>query len=183
MSDLLDRVNSEMDPLSKLVSKIPGFSGYVDRENRRKADKILREFIANSYEAQYKRLSGLQQDLISHMEIEFLDDIERAAIKIRQFIDRVRTAAYGYSGFFDAVKVNKEELDAVYKHDLELMEMGDVLTRAVDTIETSMGTDGLPAAIRNLIGVAQAVLDAYNQRAELLMGTQDTTSTPAPEVK
>jgi hypothetical protein len=40
-----------------------------------------------------------------------VDDLEGAAIKLRQFIDRVRTASYGYAGFFDAVKVRSEELD------------------------------------------------------------------------
>lgn len=182
MDDLLNRVNEEMDPLTKLVSKIPGFSGYIDRENRRKADKILREFIANKYEAQYRRVSSLQQDFISSLEFDHLDDVERAAIKIRQFIDRIRTAAYGYSGFFDAVKVNEAELDTVYRHDLALMDMSDQLERAVDNVETSMATEGLPAAIRNLIGIAQSVLDEYNLRAELLMGRRDETPDTASTV-
>jgi len=174
MSDLFDQVTGDMDILKKLMSKIPGFSGYIERSNRRSADKILREFIANRYEEEYRRISGLQREFVANLELDYLDDVEAAAIKVRQFIDRVRTAAYGYSGFFDAVKVDAEKLEVVYKHDQMMLDMGDELSRSIDNVETSIGTDGLPASIRHLVATAQSVLDVYNKRAELLMGGGDT---------
>ena len=107
MSDLFNRITEDQDIFRKLLSKIPGFSGYVERENRRAADKILRETIADRYEELWKRVSSLQTDLISSGGLEYIDDMERAAIKIRQFIDRIRHASYGYSTFFNATKVNE----------------------------------------------------------------------------
>ena len=71
-------------------------------------------------------------------------------LKIRQFIDRIRHASYGYSPFFNATKVKEEELTAVYEFDLALLENVDIVGRGVDNVETSIGTDGLPAAIRHL---------------------------------
>ena len=65
MSDFFDKVTEDRDPLKKLLSKIPGFKGYVERGDRRLSDKLLRETIANEYEAHYQRISGLQRDLIS----------------------------------------------------------------------------------------------------------------------
>ncbi len=35
-----------------------------------------------------------------------------------------------------------------------------------------MGTDGLPAAIRNLVSLSQDVVDAYNRREEVILATQ-----------
>ena len=104
---LFDQVTGDMDIVKKLMSKIPGFSGYIERSNRRNADKILREFIANRYEEEYRRISGLQRELVANLELDFLDDIEAASIKVRQFIDRVRTAAYGYSGFLTLLRLTK----------------------------------------------------------------------------
>jgi hypothetical protein len=43
MSDLFEKVTGAQDIFKKLASKIPGFGGYVERQNRRAADKILRE--------------------------------------------------------------------------------------------------------------------------------------------
>ncbi len=170
MSDLFERVTGDQDIFKKLLSKIPGFSGYIERSNRRQADQILRQAVAQRYEDQWQRISGLQRDLISTGGIAYVDDMEAAAIKLRQFIDRVRTASYGYSGFFDAVKINEEELAQVYQYDLALLDAADELKNAVDNVETSMGTDGLPAAIRHLTAIAQQSVDAYNRRSEVMIG-------------
>jgi hypothetical protein len=172
MSDLFDQVKSDRDIFSRILSKIPGFSGYIERNNRRASDKLLRQVVADRFSEQWQRISGLQRDLVSSGDISLVDDLEGAAIKLRQFIDRVRTGAYGYAGFFDAVKVNEAELAQIYQYDLSLLEMVDETKNAVDNVETSIGTDGLQASIRNLTNVAQKAVAAYNRRGEVIQGTQ-----------
>jgi hypothetical protein len=170
MSDLFNRITDDQDVIRKLLSKIPGFSGYIERENRRASDKLLRDGVADRFEQQWQRVSALQTELISSGGIEYIDDLERAAIKIRQFVDRIRHASYGYSPFFDAVKVGEDELAKVYEYDLSLLNSVDELGQAVDNVETSIGSDGLPASIRHLVSIAQQSVDAFNLRAEVLMG-------------
>jgi len=170
MSDLFGRITDNQDVIRKLLSKIPGFNGYIERENRRASDKLLREAIADRFEQQWQRISALQTELISTGGIMFVDDLERAAIKVRQFVDRIRHASYGYAPFFDAVKIREEELAKVYEYDLTLLNSVDEVGRAVDNVETSIGTDGLPASIRNLTSLAQQAVDAFNLRSEVLMG-------------
>ena len=106
MSDLFEKVTGDQDIFKKLASKIPGFSGYIERSNRRAADKLLRETIADRFEELWQRISALQTDFISQGELQYIDYLERCAIKIRTFIDKIRRASYGYSGFFYATKVN-----------------------------------------------------------------------------
>jgi hypothetical protein len=175
MSDIFGKVTADQDVIRKLLGKIPGFSGYIERENRRASDKIVREFIANHFEEQWKRISSIQRDLISQGSIEYVDDVEQASLKLRQFIDRVKTAAYGYAPFFDAVKVNQNELEAVYLYDGAMLAKEDDLTRAIDNLETTVGSDGLPAAIRNLVTVTQQCLDAFNKRSEVMKGVTGTS--------
>lgn len=170
MSEIFDNVSSDRDAIKKLFSKIPGFKGYIEREDRRSSDKILRETIDRDYEAQYQRISSLQRDMISQGGLAYIDDLENAAIKIRQFIDRVKTASYGYAGLFDALKIKEEELENIYKYDLTLLEHVDVLSGAIDNVESSLGTDGLPASIRHLITTSQEVLDAFNKRSDAMKG-------------
>jgi len=170
MSDLFDRVTDDRDVFKKLLAKLPGFKGYFERQDRRASDKILREAIANRFEELWQRVSELQRDLISQGQIEFIDDLEGAAIKLRQFIDRVRTAAYGYAGFFDPVKVREDELAQVYQYDLAMLESADVVDRAIGNVEASIGTDGLPAAIRNLRNASAQAVETFNRRSEVLIG-------------
>jgi hypothetical protein len=176
MSDLFDRVTADQDIFKKIFSKIPGFSGYIERQNRRASDKLLRESVANHFEQLWQRISSVQKDLISQGNIEYIDDLEAPAIKLRQFIDRVRTASYGYSGFFDAIKINEEELSQVYQYDYTLLQLEDVVSRAIDNVETSIGSDGLPAAIRNLTNTARQCVEAFDKRTEVMIGVSGTTS-------
>ena len=169
MDDILERVTGESDFIKKILGKLPGFQGYVEREDRRNADKLLRESIAERFENLWRRISSLQKEAISNGEIEKIDDLESSAIKLRQFIDRVKTASYGYAGFFDVIKVNTEELNAIYQYDLQMLELEDEISRAVDNVETSFGTDGLPAAIRHLTTLSQSCLDIFNQRKEVIV--------------
>lgn len=168
MSDLFETVTGDQDFFKKLASKIPGFKGYIERSNRRAADKILRETVAERFEELWQRISALQTDFIDQGELMYVDDLEKAAIKLRTFIDKIRRASYGYSGFFDAVKVNEEELARVYEYDNAMFELVDEVSRAIDHVEASMGTDGLPASIRNLVAKAQDCINVFNRRDEVM---------------
>jgi hypothetical protein len=168
MGDIFDKVVSEQDVFKKILSKLPGFKGYFERSDRRAADKLLREMISDHYQKQWSRLSGIQRDLVNAGKIELLDDVETASIKLRTFIDKVKTAAYGYAGFFDAVKIKEDDLAQVYQFDLTLLTLLDSVTSAIDNLEASIDTDGMPAAIRNLVQKTQDSLDAFDKRAELM---------------
>src|SRR5574338_1081280 len=169
MRDILGRIRQDQDVFGKLLGKLPGFSGYFDREQRRSADKLLRETVASRYEEQWRRVSSVQRDMLSQGGLAYVDDMEGAAIKLRQFVDRVRTASYGYSGFFDAVKVNSKELEVLYQYDLWMVSLADEIGRAIDNVEASIGTDGLPAAIRHLTRLGQESVEAFNKRSQAIL--------------
>jgi hypothetical protein len=174
MGNLFDRVTGDQDFVKKLGSYIPGFKGYIERQNRRAADKLLRESVADRFEELWKRTSALQTDLISQGGIAFIDDMERAAIQLRTFIDKIRTATYGYSGFFDAVKINEEELTRLYDFDTAFFDLAEQIGRALDNVETTLNDEaGLPAAIRNLVTLARQATETFNRRYEVITGSEE----------
>ena len=85
MSDFFEKVSSQVDPFKKLASDIPGFSGYVERQNLRDADKLLRETVARRFEEQWSRASNLQADMVSNGLFTSVDDMEKAALALRTF--------------------------------------------------------------------------------------------------
>lgn len=172
MSDIQDqifgKVTGDMDIFEKIASKIPGFKGYIERQHRRDSDKLLRDTIFNRFRELEAHVSTLQTEFISQGEIAYLDDLEKAAIKLRTFADRVRTAPRGYSSLFEAVKINEEELKRIYAFDAALLEKADEVSRAIDHIQASIGTEGLMAAIRNLQTIAAQCVETYDRREEVL---------------
>ena len=173
MDDFFQKVTSQQDPFKRLASFIPGFSGYIERQNRRDADKVLRDTVARRFEEQYQRASQLQSDLVSAGKIEFVDDMEKAVIKLRMFIDKVSTAPRGYSGMFDAVKINEKELESIYQFDAAFFDLAEQVGRGLDNVEASVGDEGaLPAAIRNITSLARLAVETYNKRSEAVTGTK-----------
>jgi hypothetical protein len=168
MSDLFEKVTNAQDAFKKLASKIPGFSGYIERQNRRAADKLVRETVAARYEELYTRASALQADLVASGMLTFVDDMEKAVIKIRTFIDKIGMASYGASGLFDAVKINEPELAKLYAFDNAFFDLADQTRAALDNVEASLADEeALPAAIRNLVTLARQAVEIFEKRGEV----------------
>ncbi|HEU4745373.1 MAG TPA: hypothetical protein VFS61_09055 [Anaerolineales bacterium] len=171
MDEFFQKVTSQMDPFKSLASHIPGFKGYVERQNRRDADKLLRDTVARRFDEQWKRASQLQVDMVSQGMITYVDDMERAVLQLRTFIDKMSTAPRGYSGLFDAVKINEKELEAIYQYDAAFFDLAEQVGRALDNVEASLGDESaLPAAIRNVTSIARMAVETYNRRSEVVVG-------------
>ena len=171
MEEFFQKVTSQMDPFKSLASHIPGFKGYVERQNRRDADKLLRDTVVRRFDEQLTRASQLQVDMVSQGMIAYVDDMERAALKLRTFIDKMSTAPRGYSGLFDAVKINEKELEAIYQFDAAFFDLAEQVGRALDNVEASLADEAaLPAAIRNVTSIARMAVETYNRRSEVVVG-------------
>ncbi|HJR80834.1 MAG TPA: hypothetical protein VJ821_12225 [Anaerolineales bacterium] len=171
MDEFFQKVTSQQDPFKRLAANIPGFGGYIERQNRRDADKLLRDTVARRFEEQWKRTSQLQSDMVSNGMIAYVDDMEKAALQLRTFIDKITTAPRGYSGLFDAVKINEQELEAIYQFDAAFFDLAEQVTVALDNVEASMGDQAaLPAAIRHVTSLARLAVETYNRRAEAVTG-------------
>jgi hypothetical protein len=113
----------------------------------------------------------VQAQLVAAKQLEFVDDVETAAIKLRTFVDRVKTAPRGYAGFFDAVRINQDELDALYRYDLALLSSVEGIKLAVDGLEAAVGSEGLVNAIAKLVEVSQASNTLYDRRDEAVLAS------------
>ena len=170
MSDLFETVLNAQDGLTKLISKIPGFKGYMERASRRAADKLLRDQIALKYSELAARTSRLQVDIADAGQLDFLDDMEKVGRKLRTFTDRIKNASYGYSGFFDAVKINEKELAQIYAFDAAFFDLSDQINNGLDIVEAGIGGEGLKAAIRAVNTLARQATETYDRRYQVISG-------------
>jgi hypothetical protein len=171
MDEFFEKVKSQQDPFKRLAAIIPGFGGYIERQNRRDADKLLRETAARRFDEQWQRASQIQVDMVSQGMIQYVDDMEKAALKLRTFIDKLTNAPRGYSGMFDAVKINEKELEAIYQYDAAFFDLAEQVGRALDNVEASLGDEAaLPAAIRHVTSLARTAVETYNRRMEVVVG-------------
>ena len=123
---------SEKNFLEKLADAIPGLSGYRGRDESRETDKRLREYLGTRIDRARGALDDLKLTLVNGGELAALNDVGLLGRQLQQLGDSIRFATYGYSGIFDQMKVREAELDALYQHDLKLVEAVEALDRAVE---------------------------------------------------
>lgn len=173
--DFREKIVESLGGLEDLARKIPGYSGYKEKEMRREADKLLRDKIAAAFGAQAQRLIEIQGELVSGGKIELLEQataLEDAVRRLQTFVDRIKRASQGYAGFFDAVKVKEDQLDALYEFDDSLLSQIDAMTSAVDDVQAAIDVgEGLPTAIATAKRVAGEVNHLFSQREDVITGS------------
>jgi len=168
---LLDSIKEQMSGFEKLVAKIPGYSGYKEKELRREADHLLRDHIVNRMRSAKTLLDSLQQELIGAAKFDLLDETGSAATQIQTFIDRVRTASYGYGGLFDAVKIKEADLDRVYEFDAALVEYADRIEAAIGRAREGLEGEDSRSLILLIRDLAREANSTFDRRADVLRGT------------
>ena len=118
--DFRERIEQDENALQKLVSKLPGFGGYFEREKRRAADKLLREHLCEQVDEAVEDLEKVSSQWSHAGKLDELDDLERISGLLGRAGDKLRFADYGYTGFFDAVKIDEDDLQRFYEYDLSL---------------------------------------------------------------
>lgn len=171
MSNLFETIQSHRDPFTKLLTYIPGFSGYLERQHRREADKMLRDQVALRYGELHKRLFDIKKDMVDAGQFDLLEEIDSLGLKLNTLADRLKTASYGYAGFFDSVKINEEELAQLYAFDAAFFEIADHIDRGLDNITAAIGSEGLKSAIRAVQTLATEALQTFDKRYQVITGS------------
>jgi hypothetical protein len=165
------RIEDSRGGLESLVSKIPGYHGYKEKENRRAADKLLRDQLTKQLDEQRRRLAELQRNLLDGGGLLMVDDLDRAVTKVQKLADKIRTASYGYAGIFDAVKVKEEQLDALYTFDEGMLQQVASVQTAIDALATAIDSNGdVKSAIRAVVSAAEQAENTWRQRESAITG-------------
>jgi serine/threonine protein kinase len=169
VSDLYDQIVSNRGGLDHLTKIIPGFAGYQDRNARRTADRMLRDYLAEQLSGRINRFVSAEKDLLDNGGLSFMTKTSAVKGKLQTYRDRVKAAAPGYSGFFEAVKIDSEELEKLYSFDEAQTQYIDKITEAIDAFSTAAkANQGVAEALDALEAIADEANEAYSLREETL---------------
>ncbi|MBI4746937.1 MAG: hypothetical protein HY774_00490 [Acidobacteria bacterium] len=132
-------VNSRKNWLERLADKIPGLGDYLDRDRRREIDKVLREQVADRLRHIKTIPNNVLRDLSDNGRLFEVGPLDRILKKLDKMENRIRFATYGYSGFFDAVKIDDFELDQIYQFDLTLLDLAEIIEADANVVAAQAG--------------------------------------------
>src|SRR5208283_5952657 len=130
----LERVQGSERPLERLMLVLPGFRGYKLREQRREADRIVRSHVYELMEHTRDDLTTGLQALIDNKLTELVEPMNRLIAKTDRVAEKINHASYGYTGFFDSVRIEEPDLDRMLGYDSQLMD----LAKKVSEMTTSL---------------------------------------------
>ncbi len=169
-NDLYSRIVRERGSLEKLGEKVPGFRGYMEMSARRQADRMIRDHVASQLRQQLKRLVNIEKLLLDAGGLSHMSKTRSAKTKFQTFIDRIASDTAGYSGFFDAVKIDEDDLAVVYSFDAALLDYVTKFSTALDALEKAAASnEGVAEKIRELDALTLEANEAYDLRESVLM--------------
>jgi hypothetical protein len=162
--------------LGKLSKYIPGLGGYLEREQRRTSDKMQRDYLAQQLGVHKGKVSDIVLELTSSMKLDLLSPMDEITKKLDKMISKITYADYGYSGFFDAVKINEAELAKMYEFDLSLIEyaqsIGGILTALENGLESGENDAELKKKAKSLAKTLTDFDNSFNDREHILTGVK-----------
>jgi DNA repair exonuclease SbcCD ATPase subunit len=158
-----------MGGLESLLSKLPGIKGYREKDIRRDSDKQLRDSLARELSERRTKITALQNDLLAGGGLLWLDDVEKLVSRLQLLIDRIKTAAYGYAGFFDIQRVKEEELDKLAQFDEALFEDLPRLDTAIESLAKAVeANEGIKEAISAIGAILTRLNEMFSKRLEAI---------------
>ncbi len=170
LDDLTEKIQSSQNKLEQLISRVPGFAGYKQKEQRREADKLLRLYVARQYEEQLTRLSNVQYAMVAQGRLKAMSTLERGVTKLQLLIDRIKTASYGYAGLFDAIKVDEAALDRLYDFDQAMLEGVDKIAADLDRLDEAAQAEAATLTeAGQLIADLEALNNTFSRRQDVIL--------------
>lgn len=171
--DLYSKAKSQMRLSERVAAFIPGFRGYKEKELRRESDKLLRNHLNLKLSAAKNDLKATAQRLSDRRYLDVLTDMDRLIAKMDRVVEKVNHASYGYTGFFDVVKIKEENLDRMIAFDAELLDEVERLATDVAAFKAELNsgeTKNLKTKIQNLTDKIDAFEGTFDKREETILG-------------
>ena len=171
--DVYAQAKSQMRLSERIAAALPGFRGYKEKELRRESDKLIRNNIALKLSKDKDNVRSIAQRLSDKRYLDVLPDIDRLNAKMDRITEKINHASYGYSGFYDVVKVKEEHLDRMIAFDNDLLDEVDALTASIEDLKSQLisgSFSNLKDKIQNIADKFEILEDTFDKRQQVILG-------------
>lgn len=137
-SDLYNQIVSQRGALENLIAKIPGFKGYHEKNARRQADRMIREYLGQQFDAAIDRFARIERKILDAGGLQHMSKTREVKDKMQAYTEKVKMAAPKYSSMFEEIKIDNDALDRIYAFDQAQIQYVDKFEAALDTLENAV---------------------------------------------
>lgn len=126
----------------KIGNLIPGYKGYVIRDEKRNTDKKFRDELVSKLNQSEEYLIRYQRELVSSNDFTNLTLWEQSRKALNTISTKIKYSTYGESSFFSEKQLKEEELNTIYNFDLELTEKVSLIVKTIQENTTETMSSG-----------------------------------------
>ena len=156
--------------IESILRYVSGFKGYLEKEYRRDSDALARDHLADRLQAAKRGINQYQRTLLESGRLDDLPALERTITTIDTLINRIKGDVRGYSGFFDFVQIQEDELDRVYQSDLQLITDVEAFVKQAEAL--TPGREEPRSVAAQLQKQLDALSEKYSLRTKILTGLE-----------
>lgn len=172
MADLnsaLQNVKSKENFLEKIKRWIPGYDGYVNRDNSRELDTLLRNKLAVELDSNHMKLKNTILTLAQRGKLFESDGIDKLDKRLQTAVNKFRSAARGYSGAFDVVKVKDDKLNMIYEFDANMFDEVEKISNSCTEMENNVKNNiDIKPNIDNIGTMLDMLVKQFDERENIL---------------
>lgn len=170
--DYREKIKQEMTLLEKILSYIPGYRGYKEKEIRRESDRLVRMESVNKLKEAKNIIRTRLTELADLKKIEEKDisRIDMVLSRLDRIVARIEKAPAGYTGLFDAVKVKEDKLDKVLEHDYSMIEKSARIRDVAKRFEVFESREEWLRCLEELLKHLDELERSFDERTDILRG-------------
>lgn len=144
----------------KIGNLIPGYKGYVIRDEKRNTDKKFRDELVSRLNQSEEFIIRYQKDLMKSDDVTNLTIWEQSRKALNTISTKIKHSSYGESSFFSEKQLKEDELDTIYNIDLELAEKVSLILKTILSDITEPLSAGL--VLNQIFDIEQILLKRTN---------------------
>jgi len=169
--EILRKAKEEMRLSERILSAIPGFKGYKEKEVRRESDRLIRNHLYRRLKESEDDLKKVFQKLSNERLYGPMENMDRLVMEFDRVKARIDHASYGYSGFFDVLKIGENDLDKMLSFDSSLIDDVEALFEEVKSLK-EVKPEGVNSRLEAIRSSLSKLEENFNERNEKILGVK-----------
>jgi hypothetical protein len=172
---IYEKAKGEMRLSERILAELPGFRGYKEKELRRESDKLIRNHLYQRLTEARKDLKEIFQKLSDNRLQEILTDMDRFVMRFDRVSEKINHASFGYSGFYNVMKIEEEKLDKMIEFDIGLMDDVDKIAEETTAFKKEVMKQDFEKVsdhIQSLNDLLEELEVTFDGREEIILGAK-----------
>lgn len=173
---LYEEAKEERSLFERILSELPGFRGYKEKELRRESDKLIRNRTYSELEKARADLKDVFQKLSTYNVHEALTDMDHLLMRFDRVAEKINHASYGYAGFFNILKIQEEKLDKMIVFDVGLITQVKEIVDESESLkkEAVKGVfEHAKERLQKLEELLESLEETFDKREEIILGVEE----------